>query len=311
MKYQHDLIGDIHGQGDRLERILSELGYDKTGSGYRHSERKALFLGDLIDRGNQNRQVINIVREMVENGNANAILGNHELNAIGFHGFDESTGLPLRPHTEKNVHQHKTFLAEYPLKDPETQSAIKWFKTLPLFIEFGEFRIVHACWDNKSIEFLGPGLFENNSLKPDMFQSVFKAHTREYLAIEILLKGPEITLPEGSQIIDKSGHVRNQIRTKWWSQKTPHSYRSIALTRTEFLEIIPELEITNFEYPVEYSELEKPVFVGHYSLDPETQNPPLSSNIFCLDFSGTNDPPITAYSLEPGTNFDDRRIIQI
>lgn len=311
MKYHYDLIGDIHGQGDRLKQILSELGYNKTANGYRHSERKALFLGDLIDRGNQNRQVINIVREMVENGNANAILGNHELNAIAFHEFDESTGLPLRPHTEKNVHQHKTFLAEYPLRDPETIAAIEWFKTLPVFIDLGEFRIVHACWDNNSIEILEPGLHGNNSLKPDMLQSVFQPHTREFQAIEILLKGPEITLPEGIQIIDKSGHTRTQIRAKWWPLESPHSYRSAALTRPEFLNIIPDLEIADFEYPVEYSELEKPVFVGHYSLDPDTQYPSLASNIFCLDFSGTNDPPITAYSWDPDTEFDSRKVTQV
>ncbi len=43
-----DIIGDIHGQYDALEALLGRLGYAKSSGVWRHSERKAIFAGDLI-----------------------------------------------------------------------------------------------------------------------------------------------------------------------------------------------------------------------------------------------------------------------
>jgi hypothetical protein len=47
----YDLIGDIHGHADALRRLLATLGYTRHQGGYRHSDRRAIFLGDFIDRG--------------------------------------------------------------------------------------------------------------------------------------------------------------------------------------------------------------------------------------------------------------------
>ena len=46
-----DFIGDIHGHADKLEELLVKLGYVKVNGAYSHPERKALFVGDYIDRG--------------------------------------------------------------------------------------------------------------------------------------------------------------------------------------------------------------------------------------------------------------------
>ncbi len=46
------------------------------------SERKVIFLGDFIDRGPKIRQVLEIVRPMIEGGKALTVMGNHELNAL-------------------------------------------------------------------------------------------------------------------------------------------------------------------------------------------------------------------------------------
>lgn len=53
MKHQfYDLIGDIHGQHDKLTTLLRRLGYQSVGDGFRHPEgRRVIFLGDYIDRG--------------------------------------------------------------------------------------------------------------------------------------------------------------------------------------------------------------------------------------------------------------------
>ena len=42
-----DFIGDIHGHADKLEQLLSKLGYEKKNGTYSHSESKMIFVGDL------------------------------------------------------------------------------------------------------------------------------------------------------------------------------------------------------------------------------------------------------------------------
>ncbi|MCA9368376.1 metallophosphoesterase [Candidatus Kaiserbacteria bacterium] len=143
----YDIIGDIHGQADRLDSLFKKLRYEKKNGVYQHPERSALFLGDLIDRGQQNRDVIKLVRPMVEEGVSKAILGNHEYNAICFHSQHPETGQPLRRHDDMNKKQHATFLHEFPVGHPDTFDVIQWFQSLPLFLDTSEFRAVHACWD--------------------------------------------------------------------------------------------------------------------------------------------------------------------
>ena len=57
-----DIIGDIHGHSDALQRLLKTLGYSRQKGVYRHPDRQAIFLGDFIDRGPQIRETLEIVR---------------------------------------------------------------------------------------------------------------------------------------------------------------------------------------------------------------------------------------------------------
>src|SRR5690606_7699492 len=81
----YDIIGDVHGHAMLLKEMLLKLGYTKTASGYAHPDRKAVYVGDFINRGPHIRKTIKIIRTMVENNNAYAILGNHEINSIISH----------------------------------------------------------------------------------------------------------------------------------------------------------------------------------------------------------------------------------
>ena len=78
-----DIIGDVHGCADELEELLSQLGYDVAWSGKQvtvtpPAGRRALFLGDLVDRGPRTPDVMRIARTMVEAGTALAVVGNHD-----------------------------------------------------------------------------------------------------------------------------------------------------------------------------------------------------------------------------------------
>ena len=80
-----DIIGDIHGCCDELEELLSALGYARGAEGYAHPEgRRVVFLGDLCDRGPRNADVLDLVMEMVKNGNALAVPGNHDVKLLKY-----------------------------------------------------------------------------------------------------------------------------------------------------------------------------------------------------------------------------------
>ena len=82
---QFDVIGDVHGCRAELETLLGELGYlverDAEGRTVRapHPEgRRAVFVGDLVDRGPDTPGVLRLVMGMVAAGDALCVPGNHE-----------------------------------------------------------------------------------------------------------------------------------------------------------------------------------------------------------------------------------------
>ncbi|MEO7490067.1 MAG: metallophosphoesterase [Ferruginibacter sp.] len=74
-----DLIGDIHGHATKLKELLQKLGYTKQQNGYKHPGRKVLFVGDFIDRGPEIRETLGIVKQMVDNDNAIALIDHNAL----------------------------------------------------------------------------------------------------------------------------------------------------------------------------------------------------------------------------------------
>jgi protein phosphatase len=86
-----DIIGDIHGCYDELVTLLTKLGYSQSQIGESTSElpvfippsgRKAVFLGDFIDRGPNSPAVLRLVMQMVAAGHAFAVPGNHDIKLL-------------------------------------------------------------------------------------------------------------------------------------------------------------------------------------------------------------------------------------
>ncbi|MCI5046241.1 MAG: polynucleotide kinase-phosphatase [Aquisalinus sp.] len=82
-----DIIGDIHGCAGEAEALLEKLGYTVEFDGepglrsYNVTPpkgRRALFLGDLVDRGPRSPDVLRLVKSMIESESALCIMGNHE-----------------------------------------------------------------------------------------------------------------------------------------------------------------------------------------------------------------------------------------
>jgi diadenosine tetraphosphatase ApaH/serine/threonine PP2A family protein phosphatase len=74
-----DIIGDVHGCLRELTRLLDRLGYARTETAWRHlNGRRAIFLGDLVDRGPDSPGVLPLVMDMVAAGTALCVQGNHD-----------------------------------------------------------------------------------------------------------------------------------------------------------------------------------------------------------------------------------------
>ncbi|KAB8144354.1 polynucleotide kinase-phosphatase [Chloroflexia bacterium SDU3-3] len=75
-----DIIGDVHGCADELRELLGALGYAPDAGGvWAHPQgRKAVFLGDLVDRGPDSPGVLRLAMGMVAAGAALCVPGNHD-----------------------------------------------------------------------------------------------------------------------------------------------------------------------------------------------------------------------------------------
>lgn len=297
----YDIIGDIHGEADALEALLTLLGYRERQGIWRHPDRQAVFLGDFIDRGPRQLDTIRIVRRMIDAGSAMGIMGNHEFNAIAWYTKDPHyPERNLRSHdVPANYKHHEAFLRATDGKPALHKELIDWFMTLPLWLEFPGFRVVHACWHDDSMthlrEYLTPeskltaATLVEASCKPgkdildDPSLSIYKA-------VDCILKGPEAQLPSGRNLVDHAGASRDRVRLQWWDHELD-TFRKAALMQAESNDELPDSPLPSHKR-IGYSHA-TPVFFGHYWFSgiPEV----LKHNAACLDYSIAKGEKLCAY----------------
>ena len=299
-----DIIGDIHGYSDKLIQLLEKLEYDNENGTYRHPdpERKAIFVGDFIDRGPKIRETLLIVKSMVDTDAAYAVLGNHEYNALCFHTLKAGqTDSWLRSRNDKNINQHIETLHQFKGHQKEWEKYLSWFMTLPLFLDLGDIRVVHASWIpseiSKIIKWTSGALKLSNNL---LQKSALKGYD-EFDTIEIVLKGVEIHLPDGvDPIPDNDGNKRNDIRIKWWESAKGKTYEEMLFPQGNSKEFGRHLiQPTDTERLPVYEE-NVPVFFGHYWIKPTNPSTPQvqTDQICCLDYSVAKGGLLTAYRWE-------------
>ena len=303
----YDVIGDIHGQADKLEALLTRLGYRHRTDGWCHPGRIAVFVGDFIDRGPHQVRTMNLVRRIVEAGFARSVMGNHELNAMAWHTPDPAqAGEYLRPRFSEeygatNRQQHARFLAEVEHLASEHAPLIDWFRTLPLWLDLEGIRVVHACWHGPFMDWLqrshlGDGRTLSETLlvpatrEPADEAEKDNAEPSVFKAVEALTKGIEIPLPEGHAFRDKDGHERRRVRVRWWDAKAS-TYRTAAMLSESERECLPDTEMP--AHARIGTGDRKRVFFGHYWL---TGQPAiLSPHAACVDYSAGKGGALVAY----------------
>ena len=195
-----DIIGDIHGHADQLIQLLEKLKYENDNGIYSHPdpERKAIFVGDFIDRGPKIKETLSIVKSMVDNDAAYAVLGNHEYNALCFHTLKTGhTDSWLRTRNDKNINQHIETLHQFKDYQKEWGKYLSWFMTLPLFLDLGFIRVVHASWIPSEISKIIKWTSGSLNLSKKFLQKSAQKSFEEFDTVEKILKGVEIQLPDG------------------------------------------------------------------------------------------------------------------
>lgn len=318
----YDVIGDVHGHATELRTLLQLLGYAEKDGAHRHPARKAVFVGDLIDRGDEQLATVDLVRRMVDAGSALAVMGNHELNAIAWFLEDpDEPGEYLRPHRSprygaKNRAQHAAFLREVEGK-PIHAELIGWFLTLPVWLDLPELRVVHACWHPAALAHLKERLGSDRRLSEALMVEASREpeDPREkdtpaptlFKAVEWALKGVEIPCPAGFSFADKDGHDRSRVRVAWWDDRLA-TYHDAALgldgaARARLPRApIPDHARLGYADP-------KPVFFGHYwRKDPPT---PVTARAACVDYSIGHDHQLCAYTFEGEPVLEARRFTAV
>ena len=118
-----DIIGDIHGCCDELVELLKVLGYTISAQPNGNTVveppqgRKAVFVGDFVDRGPKVAEVLRLVMQMQKDGVAICVPGNHDVklvralrgrNVSPTHGLAESLA-----QLEKESVEFKTQVVEF------------------------------------------------------------------------------------------------------------------------------------------------------------------------------------------------------
>ena len=293
-----DIIGDVHGCADLLEDLLSELGYtfDPFRNVFAHKTRTAIFVGDLVDRGAFQLRTLEMVKAMVDAGTAQMVLGNHEFNAIAYATPDpEKPGHFLREHTGKNKKQHLAFL--WQLTREQQDYYLAWFRTLPLWLDLGDLRVVHACGHQPSIDRIEKALGGNRFKTFKQIEAAARKSEKPgslYQEVETILKGPELSLKEygAPPFLDKDRTLRNEARVRWWKSGTTKLAEMVEVPSGHEM---PNKALRKRDQSFSYND-KIPVVYGHYwRKDSPVEHEDWTQYTACVDFSAVKGGTMVAY----------------
>ncbi|QDU97246.1 metallophosphoesterase [Lignipirellula cremea] len=140
-----DIVGDVHGEIEPLHALLRRLGYDEQG---RHPEnRRLVFVGDLTDRGPDSPAVVDLVQQLLDDGRAQCVLGNHDFNLLMGQTKADNGWFFGRPFCDATGYVSPQVQAD----EPTRQRTLALFRRLPVALERSDLRVVHSCWSDAMI----------------------------------------------------------------------------------------------------------------------------------------------------------------
>ena len=113
-------VGDIQGCTPSLKKLVSKL----------PPKSKAIFLGDLVNRGPDSLGSLRFLKRLQEKGRIECILGNHDLHLLA---IDAGIRKPRGLDTVDKI-----------LAAPDRKELIHWLRNRPLALNHGKILAVHA-----------------------------------------------------------------------------------------------------------------------------------------------------------------------
>jgi len=168
--------------------------------------------------------------------------------------------------------------------------------SLPLFLDLGEIRIVHAAWIPYEIEKIKKWTSDGLNLTEELLQKSSQKGTEEYDAIDRVLKGLEIPLPKDADPLpDKEKNACKEIPIRWWEPAADKSYGEVIFPTSSLDCADQKIEAEKTDGLSYYSD-PVPVFFGHYWRHlKKHQLKVQADHICCLDYSVANGGSLVAY----------------
>jgi hypothetical protein len=303
----YDIIGDVHGHASLLKKLLLKMGYSKSNGSFSHPSHKAIFVGDFINRGSENRKTIRMIRSMVEEGNAYAILGNHEINAIIYHLKDKQ-GLTLVKEPSKYFLSLFKTINEYSTGSLEWKDQLSWMRTLPLYLDMGGIRVVHACWEDEAIK-VADSIYSEGKIKKNIFRMVHRKPNSEIAkSVWLLTKGVNLKMPADLKIVNNKGVSPRVIRIRWWEEAINKTFGELSFeSKYNLPQYTVPSQILPAVYP--YPENAPIVFFGHYC---RGRGPHIiKHNICCVDSCVTGTKTLLAYRWDGEKVLNMNNLVQV
>jgi hypothetical protein len=283
---QLDVIGDIHGKRAALERLLTRLGYENLSGVWRHpGGRRAVFVGDIVDRGEDIPGSLKLVKAMVDHGEAFVVLGNHEYGLLAWYTRNPD-GEPRKKHRPHYLSYMEASVRHFDAHPDDREVYLAWFRAMPLTLAIGGARFVHAYWDEAAVAAGGVGRhLDDHGWSEPRFPK------RKKERVDLLIKGPETNLPEGVCLVDRQGISRTRARISWWLVHQARDLRALMRPDSPDLEGVPVPDKLRRYPPPDRDE--PPLFFGHYGF--RACPGLLGPNFTCVDFQGEQADQIGAY----------------
>jgi hypothetical protein len=276
------------------------LGYIKNNKIYSHPKgRTAIFLGDIINVGHDNLEVLSIIKSMCDFGSAKCIIGNHEFFLLTL--YFENPDFFQKKEIPPTYEIYLPFFRE--IRNEETfKIIIHWLASLPLAIKTETYAAVHAFWDEEQYKKLWA--VSGGTMQSGMIAKLYREDKEiRNAAIEFVYGRrtvvPGIKSPDGSHL---------KFRYAWWNLRPGDSFKKIIVSSRNYA-------LPDYPIPISYLRLlqptiyKYPVFFGHYWLK---KIPHLTHNKFCcLDFGGSKGGKLTAYRFDENTILDDEYLIYV
>ncbi len=210
-------IGDVYGRLDKLTELLTEIDFDIDDPESSIQFVKLVFCGNLLAKHTHNANsdhcdsastdsqpeiehlaLLKMVKLLVDKGHAYCLLGQHEYEVIGWSKHHPITDNPYleassAPLFNQELQHSQALLFEW----------VDWFMALPIYMDFGHIRAIHACWDDKVITSLNAYLTDvasndaqPNSLSQQFWPAAFDSQHPLNKLIATCLDYPTMTLTE-------------------------------------------------------------------------------------------------------------------